>query len=72
MSDDTNDNPLEAWLGGPPTRARCVNCRVIVELGLEERFSRKWTHYGCGRIHSGNQYDESLLKKGKRRAPKTA
>jgi hypothetical protein len=43
--------------------ARCLSCKRIVHLCLEERTSRHWTHYGCGRVNFGEQYDKSLVLK---------
>lgn len=41
--------------------ARCLSCRCIVHLCFEERVARHWTHYGCGRVHFGEQYEQSLV-----------
>jgi ribosomal protein S27AE len=32
--------------------ARCVNCGQASHLCFDQRCSRRWTCYSCGRIHS--------------------
>jgi len=53
---------LADWLDRK-VEARCLSCGGIVHLCFDERTSGRWTHYGCGRVHFGKQYEESLKRK---------
>lgn len=43
-------------------KARCANCGQVVELCFDERMRKRWTHYGCGRVHMSETYEKSIVR----------